>query len=101
VLEKFTSQKLAWATALLTSRATKSRETFKTKGVDCARLTVPLDYSKATGDTITLGVLRHQAGKADQRIGSLVINPGGSGMTAAASTGAKGERHAGTALRRR
>jgi pimeloyl-ACP methyl ester carboxylesterase len=91
-LQKFTSQKLAWGDCTPYVTGDESRETFKTTGIDCARLTVPLDYSKPTGDTITLGVLRHRAGKTDQRIGSLVINPGGpggSGMTAAASTAAK------------
>lgn len=43
----------------------------------CARLTVPVDYSKPTGDTIELSLLRLRA-DGDRR-GSLVINPGGPG----------------------
>lgn len=55
--------------------------------VECARLTVPLDYARPDGPQVSLGVLRHHAERPDRRIGSLVVNPGGpgeSGMTLAA-----------------
>ncbi|KZB82640.1 hydrolase [Amycolatopsis regifaucium] len=76
-LEKFTGQKLAWGPCAGSTD----------KAFDCAKLAVPLDYLKPGGETITIGVLRHKTKKADQRIGSLVINPGGpggSGVAAAA-----------------
>ncbi len=76
-LEKFTAQKLSWGACT----------GFADKAFDCAKLTVPLDYLKPDGETITIGVLRHKAKKAGQRIGSLVVNPGGpggSGVAAAA-----------------
>jgi pimeloyl-ACP methyl ester carboxylesterase len=54
---------------------------------ECAALEVPLDYSKPAGKIARLVVLRQKASRPDQRIGSLVINPGGpggSGVEAAA-----------------
>ncbi|WP_414935497.1 alpha/beta hydrolase [Amycolatopsis sp. cmx-11-51] len=76
-LEKFTGQKLKWGACT----------DFADKAFDCAKLTVPLDYLKPDGETISIGVLRHKTKKTDQRIGSLVVNPGGpggSGVSAAA-----------------
>ena len=47
----------------------------------CAWLTVPLDYADPDGPTIELRVSRANAlGSADQRLGSLVVNPGGPGV---------------------
>ena len=46
---------------------------------DCTYLEVPLDYSRPTGRTARLAVLRSRAGRPDRRIGSLVVNPGGPG----------------------
>ncbi len=49
----------------------------------CARLTVPIDYSKPDGDTVRLAVLRVAAKSPSKRIGSLLVNPGGPGASAA------------------
>lgn len=46
---------------------------------ECAGLRVPLDYAKPAAETITVQVLRMRATKKKQRIGSLVVNPGGPG----------------------
>ncbi|TCO58733.1 alpha/beta hydrolase family protein [Actinocrispum wychmicini] len=46
---------------------------------------MPLDYAKPDGQTITLGVLRMPAGDGSQRIGSLVVNPGGPGASGLAT----------------
>ncbi|MEU8636718.1 alpha/beta hydrolase [Amycolatopsis sp. NPDC048633] len=62
-LGKFTQQKLAWSPC--------------GEALDCAHLTVPLDYAAPDGPTVTVGLLRHKAAK--QRIGSLVVDPGGPG----------------------
>ena len=48
-------------------------------GAQCARLEVPLDYAHPQGKTIELALLRIPARDPDQRIGSLVVNPGGPG----------------------
>jgi pimeloyl-ACP methyl ester carboxylesterase len=45
----------------------------------CARLTVPLDYAEPDGKTIELAVLRVPAERRGQRVGQLVVNPGGPG----------------------
>ncbi|MFJ1761614.1 alpha/beta hydrolase [Amycolatopsis sp. NPDC088138] len=62
-LRKFTTQQLAWSAC--------------GEALDCAHLTVPLDYAAPDGKTVTVGLLRHKAAK--QRIGSLVVDPGGPG----------------------
>ena len=47
--------------------------------VECARLQVPLDYAKPTGATISIALLRIHYADQPQRIGSLLVNPGGPG----------------------
>ena len=54
--------------------------------LDCASLTVPLDYSKPTGTTISLAVNRSRAKGSGRKIGSLLINPGGPGGSGVAFT---------------
>lgn len=48
---------------------------------ECAGLRVPLDYSAPDDATITLALVRHPAGDPTQRIGSMVVNPGGPGAS--------------------
>ncbi|UQS22777.1 alpha/beta hydrolase [Amycolatopsis thermalba] len=84
-LDRFYAQPLTWGDCEPYATSDDIRSAFGRTGLQCARLTVPLDYGKPDGDTITIGVLRHKA--TGNRIGSLVINPGGpgaSGMYAAA-----------------
>jgi pimeloyl-ACP methyl ester carboxylesterase len=55
-------------------------------GAECGMLSVPVDYSKPNGDVAQIAMIRFKA--TGQKIGSLVINPGGpgeSGVEAAAS----------------
>lgn len=47
--------------------------------VSCATITVPLDYSDPDGDTIKVGLARRQALNPDERIGSILMDPGGPG----------------------
>ncbi len=49
------------------------------EGLECASLAVPLDYADPTGTLVTLAVIRRPARDQAQRIGSLVVNPGGPG----------------------
>jgi pimeloyl-ACP methyl ester carboxylesterase len=65
-LAKFYGQTLDWKTC---SRA------------QCAGLSVPLDYAKPEGESITIQVLRVRATRKSQRLGSLVVNPGGPGAS--------------------
>lgn len=48
-------------------------------GLQCSRLTVPVDYQQPDGDTIELNLKRVPAADQDARVGSLVVNPGGPG----------------------
>jgi pimeloyl-ACP methyl ester carboxylesterase len=49
-------------------------------GGECAKLTVPLDYRKPdNGKTIKVALFRLRATDRKQRIGSLLMNPGGPG----------------------
>src|SRR5262249_6542655 len=48
----------------------------------CATLRVPLDYSNPTGQQITLSLNELPARNPDQRIGPLLVNPGGPGASA-------------------
>jgi pimeloyl-ACP methyl ester carboxylesterase len=49
--------------------------------LQCGTLTVPLDYAQPQGVTIGIALERHLAEDPAQRIGSLVINPGGPGVS--------------------
>lgn len=49
--------------------------------LQCGTLTVPLDYAAPDGTTIGIAVERHLAEVPSSRIGSLVINPGGPGVS--------------------
>lgn len=52
------------------------------RGLTCAWLTVPLDYAAPDGDTIAIRVSKVVAtGSPADRIGSLVVNPGGPGAS--------------------
>ncbi|GAA3684980.1 alpha/beta hydrolase [Lentzea roselyniae] len=83
-LEKFYGQQLAWQDCAPFATTGSSRQAYGSKrDVECTRLQVPLDYSKPDGDTITIGVLRYRA--TGQKIGSLLINPGGPGASGMAS----------------
>jgi pimeloyl-ACP methyl ester carboxylesterase len=46
---------------------------------ECATLTVPVDYAAPGGQTFDLALLKDPADDIDDRVGSLVVNPGGPG----------------------
>lgn len=55
-------------------------------GAECGKLSVPVDYAKPDGTVARIAMIRFKA--TGQKIGSLVVNPGGpgeSGINAAAS----------------
>ena len=70
-LARFYGQTLAW-------KACPGQEGKGTSN-ECATLQVPVDYRKPGGATARLAVLRVPAAKPSERIGSLVVNPGGPG----------------------
>jgi pimeloyl-ACP methyl ester carboxylesterase len=51
------------------------------RGFQCGSVQVPLDYSHPTGGTIDIALNRKPATIPSQRIGSLLINPGGPGAS--------------------
>src|SRR5690348_7601282 len=48
-------------------------------GLSCARVNVPLDYDKPSGETISIALNKLPATDPARRIGSLFVNPGGPG----------------------
>lgn len=48
---------------------------------ECAFMPVPLDYDEPDGDTAVIAVIRLPARDQDDKIGSLVTNPGGPGSS--------------------
>lgn len=48
-------------------------------GDRCARLLVPLDYTRPSGRTLTLALLKVPATDPSTKVGTLVVNPGGPG----------------------
>jgi pimeloyl-ACP methyl ester carboxylesterase len=87
-LERFHQQTLRWTGCDdYTSTETESTIMGLVDGLECARMTAPLDYDDPGGRTIQVAVARHAA--RGERIGSLVTNPGGpggSGVFGAATT---------------
>jgi pimeloyl-ACP methyl ester carboxylesterase len=78
-LERYYAQTLSWGPCTSFVTGPDDRTPFGNKRYDCARLQVPLDYAAPEGRTAQLGVLRLKA--AGQKIGSLVVNPGGPGVS--------------------
>ncbi len=69
-------------------------------GFECAELRVPIDHARAGSDEISLALLRRPAEKPAQRIGVLIVNPGGPGISAIDYLRA-GAPHWGAAFRER
>ena len=87
-LERFYGQDLSWGGCSAFATTPDDQEAYADPALQCTYLEVPLDYAKPNDKVIKVGLLRRPASDPTQRIGSLVINPGGpggSGMSAAAS----------------
>lgn len=50
-------------------------------GLECAELRAPLDHEAPEGEQITLGLARRPADDPEERVGSLLVNPGGPGAS--------------------
>ncbi|MGD9986247.1 alpha/beta hydrolase [Pseudonocardia sp.] len=91
VLDRYYTQVLDWGPCTPFAGNDAERTAFAAPGLDCATLTVPLDYSEPDGRVAKVAVLRHRTTATARRVGSLVVNPGGpggSGMALAAQFGA-------------
>ena len=52
------------------------------ESLECATVTVPLDYGDPRGSTIDLALVKDPAADPDRRRGTLLVNPGGPGAPA-------------------
>ena len=98
-LEPFYTQQLDWGSCadLATDELTRF---YKSASLQCADLQVPLSYDDPAGPTISIGVLRKQATDPASRIGSVVFNPGGPGVSGVETAGAFGALGIGAELNR-
>ena len=74
-LESFYGQKVEWYDCVATAGVEKSADR---TGFQCAKVTVPLDYSQPDGQTIEIAMKKHLA-TGSTRQGTLFMNPGGPG----------------------
>jgi pimeloyl-ACP methyl ester carboxylesterase len=49
------------------------------EGVECAQIDVPLDYSRPWRGTIEIGLAKREASNPDEKIGTVLMDPGGPG----------------------
>ncbi|MFF8810939.1 alpha/beta hydrolase [Streptomyces pactum] len=80
-LDRYYRQHLAWGSCVTGPDDEVGRELDKA-GVQCADVTVPLDYSNPRGRTITVAISRLKATDTRNRIGAILLNNGGPGGTA-------------------
>jgi pimeloyl-ACP methyl ester carboxylesterase len=81
-LERFYSQKLTFGPCASYATTSADTKTFADKAFECARIEVPLDYTKPEGRTAQVALLRAPAkGEPDKHVGSLLLNPGGPGFS--------------------
>ncbi|GAA1849473.1 alpha/beta hydrolase [Pseudonocardia ailaonensis] len=79
-LNRYYSQTLSWGPCAPFATSSDAARSFGDPRFDCAKLEVPLDYAKPDGKTAQIAVLRARStGTPQQRIGSLLVNPGGPG----------------------
>ncbi|MGH3565431.1 MAG: alpha/beta hydrolase [Pseudonocardia sp.] len=78
-LERYYAQALTWGPCASFATAEGDRAAFADPQYDCTRLEVPLDYAAPEGRTAQLAVARLKA--QGQKIGSLLTNPGGPGVS--------------------
>ena len=78
-LTRFYDQQLSWGPCVDYAKTPADRASFDDEALQCARLEVPLDYAQPEGRTAQVAVLRHRA--TGDRIGSLLVNPGGPGAS--------------------
>ncbi len=74
-LRAFYEQRISWR-ACKDDPKTKKKDESEFR---CGTFKVPLDYTAPDGRSLDIAVMQHPAAKPDQRIGSLVLNPGGPG----------------------
>ncbi|MGW3227862.1 alpha/beta hydrolase [Kitasatospora sp. NPDC001095] len=76
-LKPFYGQQVAWADCPADPQAQKAK--IDISGMQCGKLHVPLDYADPAVDALDIALIKYPAAKPEQRIGSLMVNPGGPG----------------------
>ena len=100
-LDRFYSQRLSWGGCRPFVTTDRDRQLFESLALQCARLEVPLDYANPQGRTAQLGLLRRPADNPQERLGSLLVNPGGPGVSGMAAVASLAKAVEGTDLGRR
>ncbi|MFE6777672.1 alpha/beta hydrolase [Streptomyces sp. NPDC057702] len=77
-LARYYDQHPRWKSCVLGPDDEDGRELAKA-GARCADLTVPLDYARPTGRTITIAISRIKATDTAHRVGPILLNDGGPG----------------------
>ncbi|MCX4775518.1 alpha/beta hydrolase [Streptomyces sp. NBC_01264] len=77
-LDRYYRQQLGWGSCVKGPDDTTGRDLDRA-GVQCADVTVPLDYADPRGRTITVAVSRLKATDTRHRIGAILLNNGGPG----------------------
>ncbi|EST34952.1 hydrolase [Streptomyces roseochromogenus subsp. oscitans DS 12.976] len=77
-LARYQYQHLHWKSCRLGPDDTTGKE-LEQAGAQCADVTVPLDYTRPDGRTITVAVSRIRAADTAHRVGALLLNSGGPG----------------------
>ncbi len=84
-LERFYGQSLTWGGCQEFATTDRTEESFADPGLQCTRVEVPLDYANPQGRSARLGLLRRPADSQQDRLGSLLVNPGGPGASGTAA----------------
>ncbi|MFH9138760.1 alpha/beta hydrolase [Streptomyces sp. NPDC017524] len=77
-LDRYYHQPLDWGTCMSSPQDETGRDLDRA-GVQCADVTVPLDYTAPGGRTITVAISRLKATDTRRRIGAILLNNGGPG----------------------
>ncbi|GII00878.1 alpha/beta hydrolase [Planobispora takensis] len=80
-LERFLEQEITWHRCRTGPDDAAGKELDEAKA-RCAEVTVPLDYGRPDGRTVTVAVSRLKAADSGRRRGTLLYNPGGPGVPA-------------------
>jgi pimeloyl-ACP methyl ester carboxylesterase len=98
-LDRFYAQQLSWGPCAPFADTPEGRIAYADERFGCARLQVPLDYAAPDGPAAQVAVMRRRA--TGERIGSLVMNPGGPGASGLDLVPAMAARLADSSLSRR
>ncbi|MGH3670073.1 MAG: alpha/beta fold hydrolase, partial [Pseudonocardiaceae bacterium] len=100
-LERFYGQRLTWSGCAGFATTDRDRQNFTDPEFRCTRLQVPLDYAHPNGSSAQIALLRRPADDQQARLGSLLVNPGGPGVSGMAAVAAVARAVNGTDVGRR